>query len=224
MLTERLFLRPDSWRKTPGMSKKQSIKKLPKAFYTRPEVTDIARELLGKYLFTNKNGELTGGMIVETEAYAGVTDMASHAWNGRFTPRTSIMYDEGGVAYVYFCYGIHYLFNVVTNVEGMPHAVLVRALEPTHGIDIMMERRGKIKTDRTLCGGPGALAAALALDKSDTGADLGGDTVWLEDRGITIKPAQIISSPRVGVAYAKEHALWPYRFRLKDSPWTSPAK
>ncbi|HEY9560748.1 MAG TPA: DNA-3-methyladenine glycosylase, partial [Anseongella sp.] len=115
--------------------------KLSDVFYQREDVVQISRELLGKYLFTRLNGEITGGMIVETEAYHGPEDRASHAWKGRFTNRTRVMYGQGGMAYVYLCYGIHHLFNVVTAGNGVPHAVLVRAIEPTLGIERQLERR-----------------------------------------------------------------------------------
>lgn len=121
---------------------------LPESFYTRTDVVMIAKELLGKTLVTNFGGVATAGMIVETEAYAGVADKASHAYGGRRTTRTEIMYMHGGTAYVYLCYGIHHLFNVVTNVRDVHHAVLIRAIEPLAGIDIMLERRGRINCSR----------------------------------------------------------------------------
>ncbi len=163
-------------------------------------------------------------MIVETEAYKGISDKASHAYNGRFTERTQIMYKEGGAAYIYLCYGIHHLFNVVTNVEGTPHAVLIRAIEPIEGIDTMLKRRKKKQLDYTLTSGPGSLSEALGIHYSHSGISLYENKIWIADEGIKINRNNIIASPRVGVAYAKEDALLPYRFRIKANPWTSKAK
>ena len=151
-------------------------------------------------------------MITETEAYAGVGDRASHAHGGRRTQRTEPMYDRGGLAYVYLCYGIHHLFNVVTNEADVPHAVLVRAGAPLLGIDIMRERRGKQGPDKTLLAGPGSLAKALGITTSLTGASLSGDQVWIEDRGIEIPDDKISTGPRIGVDYAGDDAQRPYRF------------
>ena len=198
--------------------------KLGKDFYTSNQVVDISRALIGKYLFSRINGELTGGIIVETEAYEGVIDKASHAYGNRLTERTQVMYEQGGRAYVYLCYGIHHLFNVVTNVKGIPHAVLIRAIEPVEGLNIMLERRGKEKIDYSLTSGPGTLSKALGITSSLSGTSLTGSSLWIEDRGVRVPHHQVIASPRVGVAYAAEHALLRYRFRLKDSLWTSKAK
>jgi DNA-3-methyladenine glycosylase len=196
-------------------------KKLKRSFYTREDVLVISRELLGKVLVTNFKEGLTSGMIVETEAYQGVEDKAAHSYGGRRTKRTEIMYRQGGTAYVYFIYGIHHMFNVVTNAIDTPHAVLVRALEPIDGIDIMLHRRNKLKLDYTLTKGPGALAQALGIHKNQTGLSLLGNEIWIEDRGIKIPKSKIISSPRIGVDYAGEHAKWNYRFYVKDNPWVS---
>jgi len=198
--------------------------KLSKEFYTRPDVVQISKELLGKYLMTNIDETLTGGMIVETEAYSGRGDKACHAHLNRRTKRTEIMYAEGGVAYVYLCYGIHSLFNVVTNQKDLADAVLIRAIEPKIGIDIMLERRGFDKTKTELTAGPGSLSKALGITKDFYGAKLLDDEVWIEDRDIEVSDSQIISSPRVGIAYAEEDALKPWRFRIKDNKWCSKAK
>jgi DNA-3-methyladenine glycosylase len=198
--------------------------KLGSSFYLRKDVVKVARELLGKVLCTDIGGCYCSGMIVETEAYAGVTDKASHAFGGRNTSRTRTMFGEGGTAYIYLCYGIHHLFNVVTNLEGTPHAVLVRAIEPLEGVEYMLQRRGKRTPDTTLTSGPGSLSQALGIHYHDSGASLCGDKIWIEDRGINVKAPEIIASPRVGVAYAKEDALLPYRFRIRNNRWTSPAK
>jgi len=198
--------------------------KLTAAFFQRPDVSMVSRDLLGQYLFTRVGGQgLTGGRIVETEAYAGATDRASHAYGNRRTRRTSVMYEAGGVAYVYLCYGLHSLFNIITNVEGIPHAVLIRALEPTHGIPMILQRRRKTRLDRTLTSGPGALAQALGITVHHSGQSLLGDEIWLE-KGIELSPDQIIATARVGVDYAGADAKLPLRFRIQASAWTSLAK
>ncbi len=189
--------------------------KLPREFYVRPDVVQIARELLGKFLLSRIQDSVTGGMIMETEAYAGPEDRASHAYNNRLSARTEIMYHSGGVAYVYLCYGIHHLFNIVTNVEGIPHAVLIRAIEPSDGVELMLLRRDMKKVAPNLSGGPGTLTQALGIQTSLTGTDLTGNQIWLEDRGIIVSDDQIKARPRVGVSYAGEDAHRPWRFRLK---------
>jgi DNA-3-methyladenine glycosylase len=200
-------------------------KKLPLSFYQQDDVVLIAKELLGKYLLTNINDEgITGGMIVETEAYAGAIDKASHAFGNRKTNRTRVMYEEGGVAYVYFIYGFYYLFNVITNQAHVPHAILIRAIEPTDGVELMIKRRKMDKPERKLTAGPGVLCQALGITKAQNGLSLLEDTVWIEDRGIYVPDNNIIESPRVNVSYAGEDAGLPYRFRIKDNRWTSPAK
>jgi len=200
------------------------INKLQTSFYTRPDVVQIAQELIGKYLFTQIDGILTGGMIVETEAYAGENDLACHSHSGRRTARTKIMYHQGGVAYVYLIYGIYALFNIIANVAGKADAVLIRAIEPTEGIPEMLLRRNHTKITSKLTAGPGLVTIALGINKNHYGIDLTGSVIWLEDRGEEVAPDQIIASPRVGVAYAGVDALLPWRFRLKGNKWTSPAK
>jgi DNA-3-methyladenine glycosylase len=200
------------------------MSKLPKEFYLREDVIQISKDLLGKYLYTKIKGKITGGMIVETEAYMAPEDKASHAFNNRRTSRTEIFYHDGGISYVYLCYGIHYLFNIITNFKDIPHAVLIRAIEPVEGIDIMVKRRRKTKLGFDLTAGPGSTSMSLGITSNQNGLDLTGDTVWLEDKGIKIADKNIIKSPRVGVAYAKEYAAKPWRFRIKDNPWTSRAK
>ncbi len=184
----------------------------------------VSKDLLGKYLFTNLNGQVSAGMIVETEAYCGRNDKACHANNNRRTARTEIMYAEGGKAYVYLCYGIHHLFNVVTNVEGTADAVLVRAVEPVEGLDWMLIRRNMGKAGPSLTAGPGSMSTALGITTKLYGQDLLDDTIWIEDRGIAVPEADIVASPRVGVQYAAEDALRPWRFRVKGNAFTSPAK
>lgn len=187
--------------------------KLTKDFYLRDDVVQISKELLGKYLFTKFDGKLTGGIITETEAYAGITDKASHAYGNRRTKRTEVMYHEGGVAYVYLCYGIHSLFNIVTNKKDIPDAVLIRAIKPTEGINVMMKRRNK-KT-QNIISGPGTVAQALGMKTIHSGLDLCGNKIWLEYNGINTTSDNIIISTRIGVTYAEEDALLPYRFQLK---------
>jgi DNA-3-methyladenine glycosylase len=198
--------------------------RLPESFYLRSDVVKIATELIGKLLVTEFDGLRTSGIIVETEAYAGITDKASHAYGGRHTGRTEVMYMPGGTAYVYLCYGIHHLFNVVTNVEGIPHAILIRGIEPVEGIETMLARRGKDKLQPTLTAGPGALSEALGIKTSHTGISLSDNKIYIEESGIKITLSNIVASTRVGVAYAGEDALLPYRFHLKDNKFVSKGK
>lgn len=191
------------------------MKKLDKNFYLREDVVQIARDLLGKYLFTNFNGNKTGGIITETEAYNGIIDRASHAYGGRRTERTEIMYNHGGIAYVYLCYGIHSLFNVVTNRKNIPHAVLIRGLHPVHGIDVMMKRRKKKTIDKSFTRGPGSVSQALGIHYSQSGISLSGNKIWIEENGIIVSESSINISTRVGVEYSGEDAQLPYRFILK---------
>lgn len=186
--------------------------KLPRTFYTGKDVVAIARDLLGKVLVTRFEGIVTSGIIQETEAYAGQTDRASHAFGGRRTRRNEVMYAEGGVAYVYLCYGIHHLFNVVTNSTGFPHAVLIRAVHPLEGPDVMRARRGG--GTRLSTAGPGTLSQALGIRTAHNGTDLLGDTIYIEDRSIVVPPRNVIAGPRIGVDYAGSDALLPYRFRF----------
>jgi DNA-3-methyladenine glycosylase len=188
--------------------------KLPREFYLRKDVVKISKELLGKVLCTKFDGKLTSGIITETEAYAGVIDKASHAYGGRRTQRTETMFARGGTAYVYLCYGIHHLFNVVTAPENEPHAVLVRAIRPLDGIPLILERRAKEKVDKTTAGGPGTVSQALGILTKHSGTDLSGNKIWIEDRGIKVAPKDIVAGPRVGVDYAGEDAKLPYRFRI----------
>jgi DNA-3-methyladenine glycosylase len=190
--------------------------KLDRDFYTRADVVQVARELLGKHLFTRIDGHLTGGIITETEAYEGETDRASHAWNGRRTPRTEVMYADGGIAYIYLCYGMHSLFNIVTNVEGIPHAVLIREIRPVEGAGVMLERSGKKKLTAESGTGPGRVSRLLGLHYTMTGTPLTGNRIWLEDRGIVFNAGDIIATKRIGVDYAGQDAMLPYRFLYRD--------
>jgi DNA-3-methyladenine glycosylase len=187
--------------------------KLKKSFYQREDVVLIAKELLGKHLFTKFKNKLTGGIITETEAYAGVIDRASHAHGGRRTARTEVMYGEGGNAYVYLCYGIHSLFNVVTNNKDVPHAVLIRAIHPTHGIPTMLKRRNMTALKKNTAAGPGTVSEALGIHYSHTGLSLLGNKIWIEDRNYP--DGNIESSKRIGVDYAGKDAELLYRFVLK---------
>lgn len=197
---------------------------LPPSFYTRTDVVKIARELLGKVIVTNIGGIVTSGMIVETEAYAGIHDKASHSYGGRKTDRTKVMFMNGGVAYVYLCYGIHHLFNVITNVEGTPSGVLIRGVEPLEGIEYMLVRRKKEKLTPALTAGPGALSAALGINTALTGTSLSGSNIYIEDRGMKVQKSDIVVGTRVGVAYAAEDAMLPYRFSIKGNKYVSKGK
>jgi DNA-3-methyladenine glycosylase len=197
------------------------MKKLSLAFYRRDDVLLIAKELIGKVLATSWSGVYTSGRIVEVEAYAGVMDRASHAVGGRRTARNEIMYGPGGTAYVYLCYGIHHLFNVVTNTKNIPHAILIRALEPMEGISHMLERTGKEKLDSTLTRGPGNVSKALGIRTGQNGYPLTGKEVFLADDGFDTSTVTVASSPRIGVDYAGDHALLPYRFYIKGNPFVS---
>lgn len=196
--------------------------KLEKDFYLREDVVAISKELLGKYLFTKIDGKLTAGIITETEAYAGEVDKASHAYNNRRTNRTEIMFAEGGVSYVYLCYGIHHLFNIVTNFKDAPHAVLIRAIKPAEGIKTILERRNQdpsknmieqvLSGRKKVAGGPGTVSQALGIRTLHSGLDLTKSTIWIEDKGTQVKASNILTGPRVGVDYAGEDAKLPYRF------------
>ena len=190
-------------------------------FYHRRNVVQIARELLGKVLVTNGKGTITSGRIVECEAYAGVIDKASHASGGRRTPRNEIMYGDGGYAYVYLCYGIHHLFNVVTNSREIPHAILIRALEPLEGIEEMLLRTNKKKLDHTLTRGPGNVSKALGISTKHTGTSLLGDKIFIADDSAKFNKKEVEASPRIGVDYAGQDALLPYRFYIKGNPFVS---
>ncbi len=194
--------------------------KLGREFYTRRNVLAVARDLLGKKLVVpNRNGSRVAGIIVETEAYRGPEDRASHAYNGRLTQRTETMYGIGGTAYVYFVYGMYHQFNVVTNVADVPHAILVRALEPVEGLDFMRRRR-RGRPEYELTSGPGRLCLALGIDRRFDKADLSSDRVWIED-GVSISPRQIARGPRIGIDYAQEWVAKPWRFWVKDNPFVS---
>jgi len=195
--------------------------KVPHSFYLGSDVVSISKALLGKYLFTSINGLHTGGYIIETEAYNGIIDKASHAFGNRRTPRTEIMYKEGGITYVYLCYGIHEMLNVVASVEGDPKAILIRAIEPTTGIDIMLARKNMTVLKPNITAGPGSVAKAMGIDRKLNAISLQSDSLWIEDKGLSFTDDQIAAVPRIGVAYAQEDALLPYRFYVKGNIYVS---
>ncbi|WP_019037230.1 DNA-3-methyladenine glycosylase [Psychroflexus tropicus] len=192
---------------------------LPKAFFEHEDVVSLAKQLIGKQLNTQIDGVFTSGIITETEAYAGQGDKACHAHLGKFTKRTKVMYEPGGVAYVYLCYGIHHLFNIVTNTEGHADAILIRAIEPTNGIQDMMKRRQKKKQDKTLTAGPGNMTQAMGITKKHNEQSIAGDEIWIEDRGLVID--SIVETTRVGIDYAEEDAELLWRFYDKNSKYIS---
>jgi len=199
----------------PGLS-------LPRNFYTGDDVVSIAKELLGKVLYTRFDRVTCSGIICETEAYAGINDKASHAYGGRRTSRTEVMYAIGGTAYVYLCYGIHSLFNVVTNMENVPHAVLIRGIVPLEGIGAMLHRTGKTNTDKQFGIGPGKVSKAMGIHFKHTGMDLtdnesytGIEAIWIEDHHLSVENETICAAPRIGVEYAGEDSRLPYRFYFK---------
>lgn len=196
-----------------------SYPKLSESFYLRENVQLISQELLGKVLVTNIDGIYTAGIITETEAYQAPEDKASHAFNNRRTVRTEVFYNKGGIGYVYLCYGIHHLFNVVTNKENIPHAILIRSVEPVEGIDTMMQRRNKKKFDKTLTAGPGSLSQALGITKLHNRIPLAENTVWIEDRNIQVP--SIVSTTRVGIDYAEEYKDKPWRYYIEGNKWVS---
>lgn len=200
------------------------MNKLPIDFYNRQNVLLIARELIGKLITTNIDDYTTIGRIVETEAYAGFVDRASHAWSGNRTARNEHMYEAPGTAYVYTCYGIHQLFNIVTNKRGIPDAVLVRAVEPVMGMETMMRRTGKPIADHTLSRGPGNVGKALGIHKIHSGMSLLGDLIYLSSDGYELEENEVGTSSRIGVAYAGSDALLPYRFFMRGNKYVSGKK
>jgi DNA-3-methyladenine glycosylase len=194
--------------------------KLPESFYQQTNVVKIARELLGKALFTRIDTVITAGIIVETEAYSW-KERGCHAFGSRQTQRNSIMFSKGGYAYVYLCYGIHCLFNIVTNGENVAEAVLVRAVEPLEGLDQMSARRGSPGNEFHLTSGPGKLTKALGIDRKWNGKYLLDNEIWIEDIGRKISRTKIEASPRIGIDYAGEDAKLPWRFTVKGNLWVS---
>ena len=197
------------------------MKKLPLSFYDRDDVIEIARELLGKIIVTNFDGKTTSARIVETEAYIGITDKASHSYGHRRTARNEHMYSAPGTSYVYICYGMHRMFNIVTNKKDIPDAVLIRAVEPVNGIDIMAKRTDKNITDKTLTRGPGNVGNALGIDKHHSGLFLLDEQIFLLDDGKIIATEKIGISKRIGVESAGADGLLPFRFYIKGNQYVS---
>ena len=188
--------------------------------FFRQDTVELARKLLGCLLIHRTPDGVAGGMIVETEAYVGAIDKACHAYRNR-SERTEIMYHDGGYAYVYFVYGMHYCFNVVTGQEGEGNAVLIRALEPVIGLKLMQRRRNT-KSLQNLCSGPGKVCLALDITKNEYGLDLcNADSPLRLIQYRHIPDAKIGASPRINVAYAEEAAAWPWRFYVKENPYVS---
>lgn len=197
------------------------MKKIPRTYFQNSDVVFLAKDLIGKKLCTYFGEQLTSGIITETEAYSGRHDKGCHAHLGRRTKRTEIMYNQGGLAYVYLCYGIHHLLNFVTNQEDLADAILIRAVEPVEGLDVMMERRGKSKFDKTLTSGPGTLSQALGVTTKHYGMELDSDLLWLEEAPENIPEKDIVTTTRIGIDYAEEDALLPWRFYLGSSQFVS---
>jgi DNA-3-methyladenine glycosylase len=201
-----------------------TVKKLDESFYDRTDVLKIARELLGKILITRFDGVYTSGRIVETEAYAGIDDRACHAFGGRRTVRTEAVYGAPGTIYIYICYGMHHLFNVVTNKKEIPHVILIRALEPMKGVSVMLKRTGKPEADYSLTKGPGNMSRALGLSKQHSGGSLLSDEIYIADDGLKYKKDQILITKRIGVESAREDAERLYRFMVRGNPYVSAKK
>ena len=197
------------------------MKKLPLSFYARKDVVLIARELIGKIIITNFEGQVTLSRIVETEAYVGITDKASHSFGNRRTARNEHLYSSAGTAYVYICYGLHQMLNIVTNDTDVPDAVLIRAVEPISGVKIMLKRTGKKTLDRTLTRGPGNVGKALGIFKHHSGTHLLGDEIYLMDDRTKIASEHIGTSARIGVEGAGSDALLPYRFYIRGNKYVS---
>ena len=197
------------------------MSKLNKSFYCSNNILDIAQSLLGKILYTNFSNKLTGGMIVEVEAYLGATDKACHSYNNKRTKRTEAMFKSGGISDVYLCYGMHYLFNVVVGEKNNPCAILIRAIEPIDGIKVMLKRRNFAKLKNNLTNGPGKLTQSLGITNRENQKSLIDTLVWIENQNIKIMKKDILSSSRIGVDYAGQDAKLPYRFYIKNNQWVS---
>ncbi|HSZ32655.1 MAG TPA: DNA-3-methyladenine glycosylase [Puia sp.] len=202
----------------------ENRRKLKRSFYDRDDVVKIARELLGKILVTKVNGVRSSGRIVETEAYAGFKDRASHAFGGRRTTRSEHLYGAPGTIYVYICYGMYHLFNVITNKKDIPHGVLIRALEPLEGLEHMQKRTDKFSEDYTITKGPGNLSRAMGMSKLHSGCDILSEEIFIEDDGLRYKKNQIVVTKRIGVDGAGKDAELPYRFIVRDNPYVSAKK
>ncbi|WP_263603225.1 DNA-3-methyladenine glycosylase [Chryseobacterium sp. PET-29] len=195
--------------------------KLKPEYFQNKDVIFLAQDLLGKILFTKKNGEITAGIITETEAYFGEEDKASHAYGGRRTLRTEAMYQPGGYSYIYLCYGIHHLFNIVVSLKNDPKSVLIRSVEPYKGFSVIENRRNRSSSDKSISSGPGSVCKALGIDMTFNRKSLTGEDIWIEDSGLQYRTEDIASTSRIGVAYADEHAQLPLRFYLKNNRYVS---
>jgi DNA-3-methyladenine glycosylase len=193
--------------------------KLNESFYQRKDVTLIARELLGKVLYSRIGKQVTSGVIVETEAYSH-TEKGCHAYLNKMTKRNEVMFNAGGYAYVYLCYGIHNLFNVVTGSHGTGDAVLIRALEPVKGIGVMQERMN-CNNPRRITSGPGKLSKAMGIDRSLNGIHLTGSEIWIENTGQVLSKKQVVASKRIGIDYAGNDADLPWRYTIEGNEWVS---
>lgn len=198
--------------------------KLPLSFYNRKDVVLIAKELLGKIIVTHIDGNFTSGRIVETEAYMAFSDKASHSFGGKRTRRNEHMYSPAGTAYIYICYGLHQMLNIVTNEKNIPDAVLIRAIEPVDGIEIMLKRTGKKKLDKSLTCGPGNVGKSLGIFKYHSGKNLLGNEIFIIDDSELIPEENIRNSARIGVESAGADALLPYRFYCKGNQYVSGKK
>ena len=197
------------------------MKKIKQSFYTSNNVLEISKNLLGKVFVTNLNSKITSGVIIEVEAYLGANDKASHSYNNKRTQRTEPMFLKGGISYVYLCYGIHHLFNIVVGRKNNPCAILIRAIKPLTGINIMLKRRKSSKVTKELTNGPGKLTQALGITTKLNKKSLIGNKIWIEDQEIKFAKKDILSSPRIGVDYAGRDAKLPYRFYIKNNKWVS---
>jgi len=196
------------------------MRRLPKSFYRSNDVVSVAKSLIGQHLVTLVDGHRTVGKITETEAYHQ-DEQACHAYNGRYTKRTSLLFEAGGLAYIYLCYGIHHLFNVTTGPAGVGSAVLIRAVEPVEGVEVMMQRRGIDQLHPRITSGPGTLSQALGLTIAYNGSSLlNSETIGIEESK-KVPDNEIVASVRVGIDYAGADASLPWRFYLKSSQWVS---
>ncbi|MEO6133634.1 MAG: DNA-3-methyladenine glycosylase [Ginsengibacter sp.] len=197
------------------------MKKLPLSFYERKNVVQIAKELLGKIVVTEFENVLTSGRIVETEAYIGLVDKASHSFNGKRSARNEHMYHCAGTAYIYICYGMHQMLNIVTNEKNIPDAILIRAIEPIEGIDAMMERTGKENLDYSITRGPGNVGKALGIYKRQSGISVLGNEIYVMEDGYKLSKDEIGISKRIGVESAGDDGLLPFRFYVKGNKYVS---
>ncbi|GLR16785.1 DNA-3-methyladenine glycosylase [Portibacter lacus] len=195
---------------------------LPRSFYEGEDILEISKSLLGKKLCSDIGGQFTSGIIVETEAYKAPEDKASHAFGNKVTPRTVTMFSPPGTGYIYIIYGMYHLFNVITGPEGTAHCILIRAVEPLDGQDVMLERRGKPSMIKAVTNGPGKFSIAMGMHKKYDATDLTiSSDIWIETGWPELSEEEILVGPRVGMSTAEECSNWPYRFRVKGNKWTS---